>query len=74
MDGRVQGAGGSSGRTCDQPHTFVQRNFGKPVEYALVKQHPWSNPVLLKMAAPLTPDGEPWPLDPNGKPIMTTAA
>jgi hypothetical protein len=30
-----------------------KKNFGKPVEWALVKDHPWSTPQLRKLDAPV---------------------
>lgn len=30
-----------------------QKNFGKPVEWALVKDYPWSTPQLRKLDAPV---------------------
>ena len=76
-----------------------QRNFGKPVEYGLVKQYPvrararrgvraarsgaltrihfaaqWQQPVLMKLEVPVDVDGNPWPLDKDGKPIVEETA
>ena len=31
-----------------------QKNFGKPVEWALVKDYPWSTPQLRKLDAPVS--------------------
>lgn len=28
----------------------MQKNFGKPVEWALVKEYPWSTPQLRKIS------------------------
>lgn len=30
-----------------------KRNFGRPVEYGLVKQYPWSAPQLVKLSQPV---------------------
>merc|ERR1711988_316967 len=49
-----------------------KKNFGRPVEWAMVKEHPWSTPQLRKIP-PQTVDGEPWPLDADGKPIIADA-
>ncbi|CAL8466887.1 g6423 [Coccomyxa elongata] len=46
-----------------------KKNFGKPVEWALVKDHAWSTPQLRKLDQPVDVDGKPWPLDTNGKPV-----
>ena len=46
--------------------TFAQgykTNFGRPIEYALVKDHPWSMPALRKLDRPIKPDGTPWAED-----------
>lgn len=45
-------------------------NFGKPVEWGMVKDHPWSTPQLRQLDAPVAVDGTPWPLDDSGNPIM----
>ncbi|BDA40818.1 hypothetical protein COCOBI_01-4720 [Coccomyxa sp. Obi] len=47
-----------------------KKNFGKPVEWALVKDHAWSTPQLRKLDQPVDVDGKPWPLDTNGKPVL----
>jgi len=47
-----------------------QKNFGKPVEYGFVKKHEWSKPQLVKLETPVDVDGNPWPLDNEGKPIL----
>jgi len=47
-----------------------KKNFGKPVEWAFVKQHAWSKPQLVKLDKPVDVDGNPWPLDAQGKPIL----
>lgn len=31
----------------------AQKNFGRPVEWALVKDHPWSTPQLRKLDTPV---------------------
>jgi hypothetical protein len=36
----------------------------------MVKQHPWSVPTLQKLDFPVDVDGNPWPLDAEGKPIL----
>ena len=42
----------------------------------MVKRHPWSEEVLIKLEdeegkpAPVAKDGNPWPLDDKGKPIL----
>ena len=59
-------------RTCGA----VQNNLGRPFEWAMVKRHPWSEEVLIKLEdeegkpAPVDKDGNPWPLDDKGKPIL----
>ena len=35
-----------------------------------VKRFPWSIPQLEKLEHPVDPDGNPWPLDDEGKPIL----
>merc|ERR1711977_192876 len=47
-----------------------KKNFGKPVEWAFVKKHEWSKPQLVKLDKPVDVDGNPWPLDNQGKPIL----
>jgi len=47
-----------------------KKNFGKPVEYGFVKKHEWSKPQLVKLETPVDVDGNPWPLDNEGKPIL----
>ncbi|GHP09893.1 hypothetical protein PPROV_000862800 [Pycnococcus provasolii] len=47
-----------------------KKNFGKPVEWALVKKYPWSEAHLQKLDVPVDVDGNPWPLDDEGKPIV----
>jgi len=47
-----------------------KKNFGKPVEWAFVKKHAWSKPQLVKLDKPVDVDGNPWPLDAQGKPIL----
>merc|ERR1711934_125540 len=47
-----------------------KKNFGKPVEWAFVKEHAWSKPQLVKLDKPVDVDGNPWPLDGQGKPIL----
>lgn len=48
----------------------LQKNFGKPVEWALVKDYAWSTPQLRKLEKPVDVEGKPWPLDANGNPIL----
>ena len=31
----------------------AQKNFGKPVEWALIKDHAWSTPQLRKLDVPV---------------------
>jgi hypothetical protein len=45
-------------------------NFDRPIEYGMVKKYPWSTPTLQKLEVPLDCDGNPWPLDEQGKPIL----
>merc|ERR1712188_74769 len=47
-----------------------KKNFGKPVEWAFVKKHAWSKPQLVRLDKPVDVDGNPWPLDNQGKPIL----
>ncbi|DBA82324.1 TPA: hypothetical protein ACH3X2_000588 [Trebouxia sp. C0005] len=47
----------------------LKKNFGKPVEWGMVKDHPWSTPQLRKLDVPVDVDGKPWPLDDQGQPI-----
>ena len=47
-----------------------KKNFGKPIEWGLVKRYPWSQPQLMKLDVPLDHEGKPWPLDEKGKPIL----
>ncbi|PRW57736.1 hypothetical protein C2E21_3641 [Chlorella sorokiniana] len=47
-----------------------KKNFGRPVEYALVKDYAWSTPQLRKLDVPVDVDGKPWPLDASGNPIV----
>jgi hypothetical protein len=47
-----------------------KKNFGRPIEWGLVKRFPWSIPQLEKLEHPVDPDGNPWPLDDEGKPIL----
>jgi len=49
---------------------LLQKNFGKPVEWALVKDYAWSTPQLRKLEKPVDVEGKPWPLDANGNPIL----
>ncbi|PNH09510.1 hypothetical protein TSOC_003847 [Tetrabaena socialis] len=37
-----------------------KRNFGRPVEWALVREYPWSSPTLRKLDAPVDVNGQPW--------------
>jgi len=45
-----------------------KKNFGKPVEWALVKDYAWSTPQLRKLDNPVDVNGNPWPLDSQGNP------
>ena len=36
----------------------------------MVKRYPWSQPQLVKLDKPVDVDGNPWPLDDEGKPIL----
>merc|ERR1712032_1360764 len=47
-----------------------KKNFGRPVEWGLVKKYPWSVPKLEKLEVPVDVNGNPWPLDEAGKPIL----
>jgi hypothetical protein len=47
-----------------------KKNFGKPIEWGLVKRYPWSQPQLMHLETPLDHEGNPWPLDDKGKPIL----
>ena len=47
-----------------------KRNFGKPIEWGMVKKYQWSEPQLQRLDVPVDPDGNPWPLDDAGKPIL----
>ncbi|CEF98788.1 unnamed product [Ostreococcus tauri] len=47
-----------------------KKNFGRPVEYGMVKKYPWSTPTLMKLDVPVDVDGNPWPLDAEGNPIL----
>ena len=33
---------------------LLQRNFGKPVEWGMVKDHPWSTPQLRRLDTPVS--------------------
>ena len=73
---RVEASRRHRARVNDSPRDFVslscvvQKNFGRPIEYGMVKQHPWSVPTLQKLDFPVDVDGNPWPLDAEGKPIL----
>lgn len=47
-----------------------KKNFGKPIEWAMIKRYPWSHPQLERLEVPVDPEGNPWPLDEHGKPIL----
>lgn len=47
-----------------------KKNFGRPVEYAMVKEYPWSTPQLTKLKQPVDVNGKPWPMDAEGKPVL----
>ncbi len=54
------------------PPTLPQKNFGRPVEWGLIKDHAWSTPQLRKLDRPVDVEGNPWPLDSQGNPILKT--
>ena len=35
-----------------------------------MQKYPWSSKMLVKLEKPVDVDGNPWPLDANGKPIL----
>ncbi|EFJ52167.1 hypothetical protein VOLCADRAFT_87047 [Volvox carteri f. nagariensis] len=37
-----------------------KKNFGRPVEWALVREYPWSVPQLRKLEKPVDVHGQPW--------------
>eukprot|EP01025_Chloroclados_australasicus_P060866 TRINITY_DN7878_c0_g1_i1.p1 TRINITY_DN7878_c0_g1~~TRINITY_DN7878_c0_g1_i1.p1 ORF type:complete len:115 (-),score=10.21 TRINITY_DN7878_c0_g1_i1:177-521(-) len=37
----------------------LKKNFGRPIEYAMVKDHPWSTPRLRKLQNPVDVNGNP---------------
>jgi hypothetical protein len=37
-----------------------QKNFGRPVEWAMVRDHPWSTPQLRRLEQPVDAQGKPW--------------
>lgn len=39
--------------TCTRRCFAVQKNFGKPVEWGMVKDYAWSTPQLRKLDAPV---------------------
>jgi hypothetical protein len=45
------------------------RKFGRAIEWGMVRRYPWSSPQLVRLDVPVDPEGNPWPLDENGKPI-----
>ena len=45
-------------------------NFDRPIEFGMMKKYPWSTPTLQRLDVPVDVDGNPWPLDENGKPIL----
>ena len=47
-----------------------KKNFGKPIEWGLIKRYPWSHPQLERLEVPVDHEGNPWPLDEHGKPIL----
>jgi hypothetical protein len=47
-----------------------KKNFGKPIEWGLIKRFPWSQPQLEKLEVPVDHEGNPWPMDKEGKPIL----
>ena len=40
--------------------TQKKKNFGRPVEWAMVRDHPWSTPQLRRLEQPLDAQGKPW--------------
>ena len=38
---------------ADKRRCMLQKNFGKPVEWGMVKDHPWSTPQLRKLDVPV---------------------
>ena len=42
------------------PGNTPQQNFGRPVEWALVKEYAWSAPQLRKLEQPVDAKGQPW--------------
>ena len=46
-----------------------KKNFGRAIEWGMVRRYPWSSPQLVRLDVPVDPEGNPWPLDENGKPI-----
>ena len=58
---------GTAGKHTDiQPRSswltsvHLQKNFGKPVEWGLVKDYPWSTPQLRKLDAPVSTPFPAW--------------
>ncbi|KAK9831895.1 hypothetical protein WJX81_006754 [Elliptochloris bilobata] len=47
-----------------------KNNFGRPVEWGMVKDYAWSTPQLRKLDVPVDVEGKPWPLDAEGKPVL----
>jgi hypothetical protein len=37
-----------------------------------VKDYEWSTPALRKLEVPVDVDGNPWPVDKDGQPILKT--
>ena len=46
-----------------------KKNFGRAIEWGMVRRYPWSSPQLVRLDVPVDPEGNPWPLDEDGKPI-----
>eukprot|EP00218_Dolichomastix_sp_CCMP3274_P016770 CAMPEP_0170133166 /NCGR_PEP_ID=MMETSP0033_2-20121228/1111_1 /TAXON_ID=195969 /ORGANISM="Dolichomastix tenuilepis, Strain CCMP3274" /LENGTH=123 /DNA_ID=CAMNT_0010368627 /DNA_START=15 /DNA_END=386 /DNA_ORIENTATION=- len=44
-----------------------KKNFGRPVEWGLVKKYPWSTATLMKLDVAIDVDGNPWPVGSDGK-------
>ncbi|GAX72773.1 hypothetical protein CEUSTIGMA_g229.t1 [Chlamydomonas eustigma] len=37
-----------------------KKNFNRPVEWAMVKEYPWSTPQLRRLDVPVDVNGNPW--------------
>merc|ERR1712060_659935 len=47
-----------------------KKNFGRPIEWGMVKKYPWSTATLMKLDFPVDPEGNAWPLDDKGNAIL----